>query len=166
MRINSNFVLSLPADNRYPALSKQRSEQLGYAKYIRTGLRQLAMNKSLICIKNLHFICQNGDSQTGVYVPLGVHLGFSRGTILCEKISLFKLNSLSGSNNRLKCLEFLNPVHCNYVKQLRGKTFLQITVILGLNGENLWLLKREEFSFFRDHLDFGHEWGKFVSDSK
>ena len=38
--------------------------------------------------------------------------------------------------------------------QLSGKTFLQITVILGLNGENLWLLKSEEFSFFKDHLDF------------
>ena len=50
--------------------------------------------------------------------------------------------------------------------QLRGKTFLQITVILGLNGENLWLLKSEEFSFFKDHLDFRHELGKFVSDSK
>ena len=50
--------------------------------------------------------------------------------------------------------------------QLRGKTFLQITVILGLNGENLWLLKSEEFSFFKDYLDFRHELGKFVSDSK
>ena len=29
MRVNSNFVLSLPAHNLYPALSKQRSEQLG-----------------------------------------------------------------------------------------------------------------------------------------
>ena len=29
-----------------------------------------------------------------------------------------------------------------------------MTVILGLNEENLWLLKRKEFSFFRDHLDF------------
>ena len=50
--------------------------------------------------------------------------------------------------------------------QLRGKTFLQITVILGLNGKNLLLLKRKEFSLFRDHLDFRHELGKFVSDSK
>ena len=50
--------------------------------------------------------------------------------------------------------------------QLRGKTFLQITVILGLNGENLWLLKTEEFSFLKDHLDFRNELGKFVSDSK
>ena len=50
--------------------------------------------------------------------------------------------------------------------QLRGKTFLQITVILGLNGENLWLLKSEEFSFFKDHFDFWHELEKFVSDSK
>ena len=48
--------------------------------------------------------------------------------------------------------------------QLRGKTFLQITVVLGLNGENLWRLKSEEFSFFKDHLDFWHELGKFVSD--
>ena len=51
-------------------------------------------------------------------------------------------------------------------EQLGGKTFLQITVVLGLNGENLWLLKSEEFLFFRDHLDFRHELGKFVSDSK
>ena len=50
--------------------------------------------------------------------------------------------------------------------QLRGKNFLQITVISGLYGENLWLLKSEEFSFFKDHLDFRHELGKFVSDSK
>ena len=48
--------------------------------------------------------------------------------------------------------------------QLIGKTFLQITVILGLNGENLWLLKSKKFSFFKDHLDFRHELGKFVSD--
>ena len=39
-------------------------------------------------------------------------------------------------------------------------------MILGLNGENLWLLKREEFSFFGDHLDFRHELGKLVSESK
>ena len=50
--------------------------------------------------------------------------------------------------------------------QLREKTFLQITVILGLNGKNLWLPKSQEFSFFKDHLDFRHELGKFVSDSK
>ena len=50
--------------------------------------------------------------------------------------------------------------------QLKEKTFLQITVILGLNGENLLLLKSEEFSFFKDHLDFWQELGKFVSDSK
>ena len=30
----------------------------------------------------------------------------------------------------------------------------------GLNGENLWLLKSEEFSFFKDHLDFRHELGE------
>ena len=83
-------------------------------------------------------------------------------------MSLLKLNSVSGRNNRLKCLEFSNPVDCNYVKQdnSEGRLFLQITVILGLNGENLWLLKREEFLFFRDHLDFRHELGKFISDSK
>ena len=46
-----------------------------------------------------------------------VHLGFSRGTLLCERISLFKLNFVSGRNNRLKCLEFWNPVDCYYVKQ-------------------------------------------------
>ena len=51
-------------------------------------------------------------------------------------------------------------------EHLRGKNFLQITVILGLNEENLWLLKSEEFLFFKDHLDFRHELGKFVSDSK
>ena len=51
-------------------------------------------------------------------------------------------------------------------RQLRGRIFVQITVILGLNGENLRLLKSEEFSFFKDHLDFRHELGKFVSDSK
>ena len=56
------------------------------------------------------------DSQTVIYVPLRVHLGFSRGTLLRERISLFKLNSVSGRNNRLKCLEFSNPVDCNYVK--------------------------------------------------
>ena len=56
-------------------------------------------------------------SQTGVHVLLGVHLGFSRGTLLCERISLFKLNSVSGRNNRLKRLEFSNPVDCYYVKQ-------------------------------------------------
>ena len=39
-----------------------------------------------------------------------------RGT-LCERMSLFKLNSVSGRNNKLKCLEFSNPVDCNYVKQ-------------------------------------------------
>ena len=50
--------------------------------------------------------------------------------------------------------------------QLTGKTFLQITVILGLNGENFWLLKSEEFSFFKNHLDFRQELEKFVSDSK
>ena len=50
--------------------------------------------------------------------------------------------------------------------QLRGKTFLQITVILGLNGENLWLLKSEDFSFFKYHLDFRHELGKFISEVK
>ena len=44
-------------------------------------------------------------------------LGFSRGALLCERISLFKLNSVSGRNNRLICLEFSNPVDCNYVKQ-------------------------------------------------
>ena len=54
---------------------------------------------------------------TGVHVPLGVHLGFSRATLLRERISLFKLDSVSGRNNRLKCLEFSNPVDCNYVKQ-------------------------------------------------
>ena len=52
------------------------------------------------------------------------------------------------------------------IGQLRGKTFLQITVILSLNRENLRLLKNEEFSFFKDHLDFRHELGKFVSDLK
>ena len=41
-----------------------------------------------------------------VHVPLGVHLGFSRGTLLCEKMSLFKLNSVSGRNNRLKSLAY------------------------------------------------------------
>ena len=83
-----------------------------------------------------------------------------KGT-LSERISLFELNSVSGRNNGLKCLEFSNPVDYNYrTGQLRGKTFLQITVILGLNGENLWLLKREEFSFSRDYLDFRHELGK------
>ena len=44
-------------------------------------------------------------------------LGFSRGALLCERISLFKLNSVSGRNNRLKCLEFSNLVDCNYVQQ-------------------------------------------------
>ena len=44
-------------------------------------------------------------------------LGFSRGTLLCERIFLFKLDSVSGRNNRLKCLEFSNPLDCNYVKQ-------------------------------------------------
>ena len=34
--------------------------------------------------------------------------------------------------------------------QLKGKIFLQITVILGLNGENLWLLKSEEFSLSQE----------------
>ena len=53
-----------------------------------------------------------------VHVLLGVHLSFSRGTLLCERISLFKLNSVSGRNNRLKCLEFSNPVDCYYVKQI------------------------------------------------
>ena len=47
----------------------------------------------------------------------GVHLGFSRDTLLCERMSLFKLNFVSGRNSRLKCLEFSNPVDCNYVKQ-------------------------------------------------
>ena len=47
----------------------------------------------------------------------GVHLGFSRGTLLCDRMSLFKLNSVTGRNNRLKCLKFSNPVDCNYVKQ-------------------------------------------------
>ena len=46
----------------------------------------------------------------------GVHLGFSKGT-LSERISLFKLNSVSKRNNGLKCLEFSNPVDYNYVKQ-------------------------------------------------
>ena len=50
-------------------------------------------------------------------LPLGVHLGFSRSTLLCDRMSLFKLNSVSGRNNRLKCLEFFNPVDGNYVKQ-------------------------------------------------
>ena len=59
-------------------------------------------------------------------------------------MSLCKLNSVSGRNNRLKCLEFSNPVDCNYVKQdkLRGKTF------------------------FADHCDFGFKWGKFVAAEK
>ena len=56
-------------------------------------------------------------SQTGVHVPLGVHLGFSRGTLLCDRMFLFKLNFVSERNNRLKCLEFSNPVDCNYVKK-------------------------------------------------
>ena len=56
-------------------------------------------------------------SQIGVHVPLEVHLDLSRGTLLCDRMFLFKLNSVSGRNNRLKCLEFLNPVDCNYVKQ-------------------------------------------------
>ena len=56
-------------------------------------------------------------SQNGVHVPLGVHLGFSRGTLLCDRMFLFKLNSVSGRNNRLKCLKFSNAVDCNYVKQ-------------------------------------------------
>ena len=34
------------------------------------------------------------------------------------------------------------------------------------DGENLWLLKSKEFSFFKEHLDFRYELGKFVSDSK
>ena len=59
-----------------------------------------------------------------------------------------------------------SPLKLRQTGQLKGKTFLQISVILGLNGENLWLLKREELSFFRDHLDFRHELEKFVSDSK
>ena len=110
---------------------------------MRTGLRQLAMNKSLMCIKNLNFICQNGGSQTEVYVPLGVHLGFSRGTLLCERISLFKLNSLSGSNNRLNCLEFSNPV---------------------LVSTSNRTIKKEDF--FTDHRNFGFEWGKFAAAEK
>ena len=47
--------------------------------------------------------------------------------------------------------------------QLRGKTFLQITVILGLNGETLLQLKSKEFSFFKDHLDFRHKLEKSYS---
>ena len=39
-----------------------------------------------------------------------------KGT-LSERISLFELNSVSGRNNGLKCLEFSNPVDYNYVKQ-------------------------------------------------
>ena len=72
---------------------------------------------------NVQKFLYNRGSQTGVHVPLGVHLGFSRGTLLCERMSLFKLNSLSGRNNRLKCLEFSNPVKCNYVKQDHSRTF-------------------------------------------
>ena len=52
-----------------------------------------------------------------MYKETGIHLGFSRATLLCDRMSLFKLNSMFGRNNRLKCLEFLNPVNCNYVKQ-------------------------------------------------
>ena len=60
---------------------------------------------------------RSGVPKIGVHVALGVHLGFSRGTLLCGRMSLFKLNSVSGRNNRLKCPEFSNPVDCNYVKQ-------------------------------------------------
>ena len=56
-------------------------------------------------------VCLKQGSQTVV------HLGFSRGTILCERISLFKLNFVFGRNNRLKCLEFFNLVDCYYIKQ-------------------------------------------------
>ena len=52
-----------------------------------------------------------------MYKETGIHLGFSRATLLCDKMSLFKLNSVFGRNNKLKCLEFSNPVDCNYVKQ-------------------------------------------------
>ena len=61
---------------------------------------------------NIWAYAQARGSQTGV------HLGFSRGTLLCEKISLFKLNSVSERNNRPKCVEFSNPVDCYYVKHI------------------------------------------------
>ena len=66
---------------------------------------------------NNYFDClEQGFSNWGT-CTLRVHLDFSRGTLLYERISLFKLNSVSGRNNRLKYLEFSNPVNCYYIKQ-------------------------------------------------
>ena len=63
--------------------------------------------------------------------------------ILRQNQTLASPRKLSAYATGLKCLEFSNPIDCNYVKQDN-----QITVILGLNGENLWLVKSEDISFF------------------
>ena len=55
---------------------------------------------------------------------------------------------MSGRNNRLKCLEFSNPVFSNFrILMMSNRT-----------------IKREDF--FTDHRDFGFEWGKFVAAEK
>ena len=64
----------------------------------------------------LPYVLAQGFPNWGICTPRGT-FRLLKGTLLCERISLFKLNSLCGRNNRLKCLEFSNPVDCNYVKQ-------------------------------------------------
>ena len=59
---------------------------------------------------------EQGFPNWGTCTPRGT-FRFLKGYIIMWRMSLFKFNSVSGRNNRLKCLEFSNPVYCNYVKQ-------------------------------------------------
>ena len=78
------------------------------------------MNKyTLMTVVQQQVVCEaidQGFPNWAKCTPRGTFRLF-KGTLLCERISLFKLNSVSGRNNRLKCLEFSNLVDCYYVKQ-------------------------------------------------